>query len=385
MELDHHIEQYFQRRYTNDEILAVLAEVHGVVLSKRTLERILREKRLWRRKGKTDVAEVAAFIKAQLQTSGQCHGYRWMYQKCWINGIITDRETVRVLLRLLDSEGVDLRSRNRLRRRVYHSRGPNYVWHIDGYDKLKPYGICISGCIDGFSRRLIWLEAYKTNNDPNVIAGYFMDAVLIAQGCPERLRVDLGTENVRLAEMQRFMHFSEGQLEIEHVTFGPSTGNQRIERWWLTLRSQCAQFWMDFFDKLKSDGYFADTFLDKSLVQFCFLSTIQAELEEVAFIWNEHRMRRVHNSRSPHGRPSIIHAVPQLYGATDYLYRPSLEKIEACLGECVYKDFPCDEDVFHICVGLMSEHGLELTNDVYKTVDLYVRLRQLINNELLQP
>ena len=44
MELDHHIEQYFQRRYTNDEILAVLAEVHGVVLSKRKLERILREK-----------------------------------------------------------------------------------------------------------------------------------------------------------------------------------------------------------------------------------------------------------------------------------------------------------------------------------------------------
>ena len=70
MELDHHIEQYFQRRYTNDEIRAVLAEVHGVVLSKRKLSEILREKRLWNRKGKmwTDVAEVAA----QLQTSGQC-------------------------------------------------------------------------------------------------------------------------------------------------------------------------------------------------------------------------------------------------------------------------------------------------------------------------
>ena len=44
MELDHHIEQYFQRRYTNDEIRAVLAEVHGVVLSKRKLSEILREK-----------------------------------------------------------------------------------------------------------------------------------------------------------------------------------------------------------------------------------------------------------------------------------------------------------------------------------------------------
>ena len=118
-----------------------------------------------------------------------------MHQKCWLNNIITDRETFRILLRLLDSEGVDLRSRNRLRRRVYHSRGPNYVWHIDGYDKIKPFGIAISGCIDGFSRKMLWLEAYKTNNDPKVIAGYFMDAVVTAGGCPARVRFDLRTEN----------------------------------------------------------------------------------------------------------------------------------------------------------------------------------------------
>jgi len=28
--------------------------------------------------------------------------------------------------------------------------GPNYLWHVDGYDKLKPFGMAISGCIDGF-------------------------------------------------------------------------------------------------------------------------------------------------------------------------------------------------------------------------------------------
>jgi hypothetical protein len=22
-------------------------------------------------------------------------------------------------------------------------KGPNYIWHIDNYDKLKPFGICI--------------------------------------------------------------------------------------------------------------------------------------------------------------------------------------------------------------------------------------------------
>ena len=28
-------------------------------------------------------------------------------------------------------------------------QGPNFSWHCDGYDKLKPFGIAIHGCIDG--------------------------------------------------------------------------------------------------------------------------------------------------------------------------------------------------------------------------------------------
>ena len=28
-------------------------------------------------------------------------------------------------------------------------QGPDFCWHIDGYDKLKPYGFAIHGCIDG--------------------------------------------------------------------------------------------------------------------------------------------------------------------------------------------------------------------------------------------
>ena len=27
--------------------------------------------------------------------------------------------------------------------------GPNQAWHCDGYDKLKPFGLAIHGCIDG--------------------------------------------------------------------------------------------------------------------------------------------------------------------------------------------------------------------------------------------
>ncbi|MED6256733.1 hypothetical protein ATANTOWER_012683 [Ataeniobius toweri] len=94
--------------------------------------------------------------------------------------------------------------------------------------------------------------------------------------------------------MQRFLHNGE-ENGFDCVILGPSTGNQRIERWWCTLRSECAQFWMDHFDQLKADGYFVDSFLDKSLIQFCCLQTIQMELDEGVHAWNDHRIRSTNN------------------------------------------------------------------------------------------
>ena len=63
---------------------------------------------------------------------------------------------------------------------------------MDAYDKLKPYGISISGCIEGFSRYIVWMEAYTTNNDPRVIPDYFVSSAERLGGCPERLRADRG-------------------------------------------------------------------------------------------------------------------------------------------------------------------------------------------------
>ena len=99
-----------------------------------------------------------------------------------------DRHDVRLILRELDPEGVELRKARRRRRRMYFARGPNFVWHFDGYDKLKPYGLCISGGICGFSRHLLWLNVYHTNSDPRVIGGYFLEAVKSSGGCPRIVR-----------------------------------------------------------------------------------------------------------------------------------------------------------------------------------------------------
>ena len=44
------------------------------------------------------------------------------------------------LMKEIDVEGVSLRKAHILNRRMYSAKCPNFVWHVDGYDKLKPFG-----------------------------------------------------------------------------------------------------------------------------------------------------------------------------------------------------------------------------------------------------
>ena len=78
------------------------------------------------------------------------------------------------------------------------------MFHIDGNDKLKRFGFAIHGCIDGFSRKLIWLIVSTTNNDPLVVANFCLTAITNLGRAPNTLRMDLGTENIYCEELQVF-------------------------------------------------------------------------------------------------------------------------------------------------------------------------------------
>ena len=78
--------------------------------------------------------------------TGRLGGYRAMRHLLIRKHHLTaSHEMVRCILRQMDPVGVEDRRCHRLRRRTYTSRGPNHTWHVDGYDKLRPYGILISG------------------------------------------------------------------------------------------------------------------------------------------------------------------------------------------------------------------------------------------------
>ena len=270
------IQIYFHFGLKYKDICFTLAKRHGIVISERHLKRKLKCMNMARRNF-TDLCDAISFIQSQLRGSGQLHGYRIMHSKCREHGIIIPHQTVRMILKELDPVSVDLRRSHRLTRRLYYAKGPNYVWHIDGYDKLKPYGICLHGCIDGFSRKVIWLNAYFTNNNPKIVAGYFLEAIMQHEGCPSMVRGDRGTENITLGRIQRQLRQRHQDALSGDGSYmeGSSTSNQRIECWWGYLRKQCIQFWMEIFQSLKEDWVFNGDILDKSIVQYCFMDLIQ--------------------------------------------------------------------------------------------------------------
>ena len=217
---------------------------HGIELSIRQLERVLRSKCLFKRKYYSSLPNVICTIEHELSGSGNSIGYRQMHQRLIIDhSFVVQRQTVQIILKHLDPEGMRLRSRKAFRRREYYVRGPNYMWHLDGYDKLKPFGFAIHGAIDGYSRRMLWLKVGPTNNDPSVITNYYLSTVHEIGGAPRIIRVDRGTENSYVARLQGFFYegtpqtrfleigvfYTVGQFQISGLNHGGhSSENQKL-------------------------------------------------------------------------------------------------------------------------------------------------------------
>ncbi|WAQ93521.1 hypothetical protein MAR_005992 [Mya arenaria] len=185
--------------------------------------------------------------------------------------------------------GIKHRQQRRLQRRVYLNLGPNYLWHIDGYDKLKPFGICIHDATDGFLRYVLWLEAYQTNNDPKLISGYYTETVPMISSFFTRMG-NMTMFQILLIKIEEFCLRRESN---------PQTLHGEIKRWPTRLR--------------------------------------RPELDEVRQLWNCHRIIPVRNNIIPSGRPVTMHTCPELYCAQDYLCAVRRANVDSCLEECVLK------------------------------------------------
>eukprot|EP00794_Sanderia_malayensis_P020717 gene20717-22750_t len=132
--------------------------------------------------------------------------------------------------------------------RVYNVPAPNCLWHIDTNHKLIAWRFLFHGCIDGYSRTIIYVKC-TDNNLASTAAKYFIDGVS-EYGFPSRVRGDCGVENYDIA---RFMISARGTGRGSFIT-GRSVHNTRIERLWREVNRIVGHIYSEIFKHMESIG-----------------------------------------------------------------------------------------------------------------------------------
>lgn len=234
---------FFEVGLEDAEMLTVLKN-EGFNIGKYTLVRLRFELGLRRRVRGVEQCQEADQLIRRLLTEELPHGVidgygrRYLYTHFRQRGHIVSRDRLFRAYRTVNFEAVERRKRDLQRHRgEYIVPGPNFVWSIDGYCKLRPYGVEIYACIDAYSRYIVWVYIGISASTAVSCAHQFFQALEEVEQQPRFVRSDRGTETVMLAEAHYQLQTSfEPDLEFQQCyLYGTSTANQRIEAWWQQL------------------------------------------------------------------------------------------------------------------------------------------------------
>lgn len=321
--------------------------------------------------------EIVAAILLELKGSATNFGYRSMWKRLKrVYKLKVKQKTVMKALKIIDPEGVEGRSRYKLKRRIYNVPGPNYIWHADNHDKLKRFGFAIYGCIDGYSKKITFIEVSNTNNNPAVIGSYYLKAIETYGFLPTLIRTDKGTEATLMEDMHMALRYAHEDNFSGTKSFlrGKSTRNQRIESYWRQFRQHMGDFYTDLFKKMEQDNLL-DVYnvMHIECLRYCFEIVIKEDIMLTMREWNEHRVRSQNNRNIVGGIPNVLFECPEMFGATDYQKPLNLDHVaylkqhteEPYLVSSIFKQFVDDllqmaprpsnaEDAFNLYIKLLD-------------------------------
>ena len=165
--------------------------------------------------------------------------------------------------------------------------------HMDGNHKLIKWRFVIHGCIDGYSRTIVFLKC-STNNRASTVLENFENAISQFR-MPLRIRTDHGTENIQVARAMLDAH----GVASKPVITGKSVHNQRIERLWVDVGVNVNSSFRNIFHHLEEEFLF-DPLNELHLfaLHYIFLPRINRMLDNFVSSWNNHPIRTCQN-KSP--------------------------------------------------------------------------------------
>lgn len=206
-------------------------------------------------------------------------------------GLRVQRRRIRECLARVDPANTALRWGIVVSRRQYSVPWPNSLWHLDGHHSLIRWGLVIHGCIDGFSRRIMFLRC-NNNNLSQTVLELFLKAVEKDGLWPSRIRVDYGVENVQVCDA---MVEARGEGRGSFIA-GSSTRNQRIERLWRDVfRCVCHLFYYVFYAMEDTGLLNIENPIDIFALHLTFTPRINLALHEYMEAFNHHKVRTAHH------------------------------------------------------------------------------------------
>lgn len=161
------------------------------------------------------------------------------------------------------------------------------------YIRIYRWGFVIHGCIDGYSRLIIYLIC-ETSIQAEPVVNYFVNAVNNF-GLPSRVRSDHGYENLHVAIL---MNTIRGVHRGSHIT-GKSVHNQRIERLWVDVfKEVCDSVYTELYSLENQHLLDIENIKHRFCIQYVYKPVINKKLLSFLSAWNVHSLR-TENNKTP--------------------------------------------------------------------------------------
>ena len=240
-------------------------------------------------------AELDPLVIDHLNRQGLTTGRTYIAGYLKLLGLRVQRRRVRESLTRVDPVNTALRWGIVVSRRQYSVPWPNSLRHLDGHHSLVRWGLVIHGCIDGFSRRILFLKC-SNNNLSQTVLELFFKAIEKDGFWPSRIHVDYGVENVLVCDA---MVEARGEGRESFIA-GPSIRNQRIERLWREVfRCVCHLIYYVFYAMEDTGLLNVDNPIDVTALHLTFMPKINLALHEFMEAFNHHHLRTA-NHCSPY-------------------------------------------------------------------------------------